>query len=56
LFEKQKKELQLKAIQVERNVVQSLFESGEINRDIANKLRRSTNYFEATILDDDLNG
>ncbi|HWR05849.1 Na+/H+ antiporter [Sporomusa sp.] len=55
LFEKQKKELQLKAIQVERNVVQSLFESGEISRDIANKLRRSTNYFEATILDDDLN-
>ncbi|HEY3363230.1 MAG TPA: Na+/H+ antiporter, partial [Methanosarcina sp.] len=49
LFVKQKKELQLKAIQLERNEVQSLFESGEINRDLANKLRKSINFFEATI-------
>ncbi|WP_231881758.1 Na+/H+ antiporter [Anaerosporomusa subterranea] len=54
LFTKQKKELQLKAVQLERNEVQALFESGEISRDIANKLRKSINFFEATILDDDL--
>lgn len=51
---KQKKELQLKAIQIERNEVQTLFETGEINRDIANNLRRSINYFEATILEEEL--
>jgi CPA1 family monovalent cation:H+ antiporter len=55
LFDKQKKELQLKAIQLERNAVQSLFESDEISRDIANRLRRSINYVEATILDNDFN-
>ena len=51
---KQKKELQLKAIQIERNEVQALFENGEINRDTANNLRRSINYFEATILEEEL--
>lgn len=54
LLTKQKKELQLKAVQVERNEVQALFESGEISRDIANNLRRSINYFEATILEDEI--
>jgi CPA1 family monovalent cation:H+ antiporter len=54
LLAKQKKELQLKAIQIERNEVQTLFENGEINRDIANNLRRSINYFEATILEEEI--
>ncbi|HAK75084.1 MAG TPA: hypothetical protein DCP36_18890 [Sporomusaceae bacterium] len=54
LLAKQKKELQLKAIQIERNEVQTLFENGEINRDIAINLRRSINYFEATILEEEI--
>jgi Na+/H+ antiporter len=53
-FHKQKKELQFKAIQVERNEVQSMFEDGLISREIANKLRRSINFLEATMLEEDI--
>lgn len=53
-FFKQKKELQFKAIQMERNEVQSMFEEGLISREIANKLRRSINFLEATMLEEDI--
>ena len=35
-----------------RNEVQSLFEGGEISREVANALRRSINYLEVTLLDE----
>ncbi len=53
-FFKQKKELQFKAIQMERNEVQSMFEERLISREIANKLRRSINFLEATMLEEDI--
>lgn len=46
-----KRKLQFKAIEVQRKEIQLLFENGEINRDIANKLRKFINYWEASILD-----
>ncbi len=48
-----KKELQFKAIQIQRNEVQILFEKGEISRETANKLRRFINYTEASMLQED---
>ncbi len=45
-----KRELQYKAIQIQRNEVQILFEKGEISLDTANKLRRFINYTEASML------
>ncbi len=45
-----KKELQYKAIQIQRNEVQILFEKGEISLETANKLRRFINYTEASML------
>ncbi len=45
-----KKELQYKAIQIQRKEVQLLFEKGEISLDTANKLRRFINYTEASLL------
>lgn len=53
-FNKQKKELQFKAIQMERNEVQAIFEEGLISREIANKLRKSINFLEATMLEDNI--
>jgi CPA1 family monovalent cation:H+ antiporter len=50
-FNEIKRKLQFKAIEVQRKEVQLLFENGEINRDIANKLRKFINYWEASILD-----
>ncbi|WML33626.1 Na+/H+ antiporter [Clostridium sp. OS1-26] len=50
-FNKHKRELQFKAIEVQRKEVQSLFENGEINRELANKLRRFINYWEATLME-----
>lgn len=50
-FNKHKRELQFKAIEVQRKEVQSLFENGEINRELANKLRKFINYWEATIME-----
>lgn len=52
LLDTQKKELQLKAIVIARNEVQALFESDEISREVANALRQSINYLEATLLDE----
>ncbi|WP_028547560.1 Na+/H+ antiporter [Paenibacillus sp. UNC451MF] len=53
LFHKQKRELMFKAMQVERNEVQLLFEQGEISREIAGSLRKFINYMEATSLEEE---
>lgn len=42
----ERRELELKAIQAERNEIQSMFEKGEISRTIANNLRMDVNYHE----------
>ncbi|MNI03684.1 Sodium, potassium, lithium and rubidium/H(+) antiporter [compost metagenome] len=52
-FDMHKRELQYKAIQVERNEVQVLFEKGNITREIANQLRRFINDLESTMLVED---
>ncbi|MEC0091715.1 Na+/H+ antiporter [Paenibacillus macquariensis] len=50
-FKKHRVELQFKAIQIERDEVQDMFESGEISRTAANQLRQFINYLEAGMLD-----
>jgi len=50
-FQKHRVELQFKAIQIERDEVQDMFESGEISRGAANQLRQFINYLEAGMLD-----
>ncbi|CAM4289897.1 Na+/H+ antiporter [Paenibacillus xylanexedens] len=49
-FNQEKLELQMVAIQEQRNTVQQLYENGEITRDVAAKLRRFINDVEATAL------
>lgn len=41
-----RRELELKAIQAERNEIQNMFEQGKISRTIANNLRMDVNYHE----------
>lgn len=53
-FIKQKKELKFKALQMERNEVQAIFEEGGISREIANNLRKSINFLEATMLEEEI--
>lgn len=52
-FNQDKLELQMLAIQEQRNTVQQLYENGEITRDIAARLRRYINDVEATALKND---
>jgi CPA1 family monovalent cation:H+ antiporter len=49
-FDQDKLELQMVAMQEQRNTIQQLYENGEINRDVAAKLRRFINDVEATAL------
>ncbi len=49
-FNELKIKIHLKAIEVQRQQVQLLFENGEINREIANKLRKFINYWEASLM------
>lgn len=49
-FDQEKLELQMVAMQEQRNTIQQLYENGEINRDVAAKLRRFINDVEATAL------
>jgi len=49
-FDQEKLQLQMVAVQEQRNTVQQLYENGEINRDVAAKLRRFINDVEATVL------
>lgn len=53
LFHKQKREIMFKAMQVERNEVQLLFEQGDISRELASSLRKFINYMEANSLEEE---
>ncbi|AQS08860.1 sodium, potassium, lithium and rubidium/H(+) antiporter [Clostridium saccharobutylicum] len=46
----EKKKADIKAMQLERNIIQSLFENGEISWNIASALRKNLNYIESDIL------
>ncbi len=48
--EEQKEELRIKVLDVERAEIQSMYESGEINRDQVKELRRFINYVESAAL------
>ncbi|MEK0315857.1 Na+/H+ antiporter [Cohnella sp. 56] len=54
LQRKQRQEIQLRAYQIERDEIQALYERGEIRRDMANTLRKTISYAEATILETEL--
>ncbi|MBC1434542.1 Na+/H+ antiporter [Paenilisteria rocourtiae] len=45
-FEQAKKDVQLQAIQIERDVIQNLFEQGKISRDLTRELRQNLNLYE----------
>lgn len=45
----ERRELELKAIQAERNEIQNLYEQGEISRTLANTLRVDVNYHEGHV-------
>lgn len=46
----EKKKIQIKAMQLERNTIQSLFEDGDITWNIASELRKNLNYIESDVL------
>ena len=46
----EKKKIEIKALQLERNSIQSLFENGDISWNIASELRKNLNYIESDIL------
>lgn len=46
----QKEELRIKAMDTERSQIRNMYESGEINREESNELRRYLNYIESAIL------
>nr|WP_278248788.1 Na+/H+ antiporter [Clostridium saccharoperbutylacetonicum] len=46
----EKKKADIKAMQLERIIIQSLFENGDINWHIASELRKNLNYIESDIL------
>lgn len=46
----EKKKADIKAMQLERNVIQLLFENGEISWNIASVLRKNLNYIESDLL------
>ncbi|ANE45751.1 hypothetical protein SY83_04935 [Paenibacillus swuensis] len=50
---RQKKEIQLRAIQVERDEIQRLYEEGTFNRSLANKLRSYVNFREAAVFEEE---
>lgn len=54
LQRKQRQEIQLRAYQVERDEIQTLYERGEIKRDMANALRKTISYAEASVLESEL--
>lgn len=47
---KQKEELRIKAMDIERSEVRNMYASGEITREQSNELRRYINYIESVIL------
>ena len=46
----EKKKVEIKAMQLERNIIQSLFENGDITWNIASELRKNLNYIESDVL------
>lgn len=46
----EKKKIEIKALQLERNSIQYLFENGDISWNIASELRKNLNYIESDIL------
>ncbi len=46
----QKEELRIKAMDTERSQIRYMYESGEINREESNELRRYLNYIESAVL------
>lgn len=46
-----KKKIEFKALQLEREAIQSLFENGDITWNVASTLRKNLNYIESDILD-----
>lgn len=46
----EKKKIEIKALQLERNSIQCLFENGDISWNIASDLRKNLNYIESDIL------
>ncbi|OCA98909.1 Na+/H+ antiporter [Clostridium beijerinckii] len=46
----EKKKIEIKAMQLERNTIQSLFEDGDITWNIASELRKNLNYIESDVL------
>ena len=46
----EKKKIEIKAMQLERNIIQSLFENGDITWNIASELRKNLNYIESDVL------
>lgn len=46
----EKKKIEIKALQLERNSIQCLFEDGDISWNIASELRKNLNYIESDIL------
>ncbi|MGF7045988.1 CPA1 family monovalent cation:H+ antiporter [Paenibacillus sp. DS2015] len=52
-FQQQRVEFQFKAIQIERDEVQNMFEEGTISREMANELRQFINFLEAGMLEVD---
>ncbi|SMC25577.1 sodium/proton antiporter, CPA1 family (TC 2.A.36) [Clostridium acidisoli DSM 12555] len=53
-YNKQKRELQFRALQAQRNEVQELFENNEITRETANKIRKFINYLEAIGIEEEI--
>ncbi|MBC1905177.1 Na+/H+ antiporter [Listeria booriae] len=49
-FEQQKKDVQLQAVQLERDIIQELFEKGKISRDLARELRQNLSLYETYYL------
>ena len=47
----EKKRVEFKALQLEREVIQALFETGDITWNVASTLRKNLNYIESDILD-----
>ncbi|MFN2744254.1 Na+/H+ antiporter [Bacillus sp. z60-18] len=51
-YERQKKEIRLKSVQIIRNEIQNLFENRQISRETAYRLRQYMNDLEAAMLDE----
>jgi CPA1 family monovalent cation:H+ antiporter len=46
----EKKKAEIKAMQLERNIIKSLFENGDITWNIASEIRKNLNYIESDVL------